>query len=309
VNGQRVATGTSEQTASGQRTQRILSTNGRPIPTEKTTETVLRDDASGKTIERTTQTFDSNGRPAGVETVTIEETPRPNGGKIAKETRTESDLNGRFRPVERRITETVVSGQTTTTNVTLDRPTPNNTFQTAEKRSIVTTGPEDKQQSTEIVQRADVAGRFRPVLRTESTIQATGKQSTETTAVYQLDTVGKFNLAKQTVATTTEGPAGAVTETNVYALATLGRTGTAADKLQLQEQQVNETKIGADGTVTEVVSVRLPNPSDPTKLGSPTKISETVCTGKCLPDPPPAAPAPAAAPAADPAKAPAAAKQ
>jgi hypothetical protein len=286
TNGQRVATSTVDQSASGEKTQRMQSINGRPIPMEQVTERVLRDDSGGKVIERTLLKFDANGRPAGTEKITIEETPLAAGGKIAKETRATSDLNGRLTPVERRTTETRVSGQTTTTNVTLDRPTPNNSFQTAEKRTTVTTGPEGKQQSVETVDRADVAGRFRTVARTESSTQAAGAKTTQNTAVYEMDAVGKMALAKQTVATTTKGPAGDVTETSVYAAATLGRTPTQADRLQLQQQQVTERKIASDGSVTEVLSIRLPNPSDPTKLSAAQKISETVCTGKCLPTPP-----------------------
>lgn len=274
----------------------MQSINGQQIPMEQVVEHVVRDDGRGnKVVERSIQKFDANGRPSGTEKITIEESPLPGGGKLSKETRAAADMNGRFSPVERKTTETRVAGQTTTTSVTLERPTPSNAFQAAEKRSTVTVGPDGKQQSTETVERLDVAGRFRPVLRTESSTQAAGEKTTQNTATYELDGVGKLVLAKQTVATTTKRPGGDVTETNVFATATLGRTASATDRLQLQQQVTTERKIGADGSVTEVVRERRPNPSDPGRLGDAKTVSETVCTGKCLPDAPVAAPAPAAA--------------
>ncbi len=299
INGGRVAVSTQDQTATGTRTQRMQSADGRSIPMEQTTENVLRNDAGGKTIERIIQTYDANGRPGQIQKILIEETPLPGGGKISKETKSQSDLNGRFSPVERRTTETRISGQTTTTNVTLDRPATNNSLQPAEKRNIVTVGPAGNQQSTEVVERADVAGRFHPVIRNESTSQASGAKSTENTATYELDMVGKFVLAKQTVATTTTSATGSVTQTDIYATATLGQSVSGRSPLKLQQQLTSERKIAANGTVTDVVSARLADPADPTKLSSPTTISETVCTGKCLPTPTtPAAPAiPAATPA------------
>jgi hypothetical protein len=285
VNGERVAS----------RPNTINSANGRPIPTQQASEKVLRDDANGKVVERTVQRFSANGQPAGTEKVLIEETPLPGGGKISKETRSETDMNGHFSPTERRTTETRVNGLTTTTNITVDRPTPNNTFQTAEKRNTVTVGPKEKQTSTETIERADVAGRFRPVQRTETNVQIVGGKTTQNTAVYDSDIVGKFGLSKQTVATTTKGPSGEVTVTDVYSTATLGRTGTQADKLQLQQELVTEKKINPDGSTNEIVRLRTSNPSDPSKLSTAEKITETVCTGKCIPDAPPAVPAPAPA--------------
>ena len=116
-----------------------------------------------------------------------------------------------------------VNGLTTITNVTVDRPTPNNSFQTAEKRNTVTVGPKDKQTSTETVDRSDVSGHFRTVQRTESTSEAVGPKITQNSAIYDLDIAGKFSLSKQTVATTTKAANGDVTVTDVYSTATLGR--------------------------------------------------------------------------------------
>jgi len=298
INGRRVAVATQDQSAKGERTQRTQSLNGRQVPLEQSSERVVRDDASGKVVERTIQKFDPTGRPAGTERVTVEETPLPGGGKLVKETTAVNELNGGYRPVERRTTETRVSGQTTTTNITLDKPGLNQAFQTAEKRNTVTVGPTGKQQTTETVERTDVSGRFRPVQRNETSVQAAGEKTTQNSATYELDASGKLFLAKQTVATTIKRPGGDVTETNVYTAAATGSSQTAADKLRLQEQRVSEKKVAADGSVSETVSLRLPNPSDPSKLGEAQKVSETVCTGKCLPAAPAPVPTPAAAPAA-----------
>ncbi|MEO5927019.1 MAG: hypothetical protein ABIR70_24600 [Bryobacteraceae bacterium] len=296
INGERVPTSSQSTSATGTRSQNIKSTSGSPIPAVQETEKILRDDASGKVIERTIQHYDANGRPARTERITIEETPLPGGGKTSTETRAQSDLNGRYSPTERRTTETRVNGLTTTTSVTVDRPTPNNSFQTAEKRSIVAVGPKDKQTTTETVERLGITGRFQPVQRTETSVQVAGDKTVQNTAVYDLNVVGKFGLSQQTVATTTKGPNGETTETNIYGTETLGRSGAQSDKLQLQQQLMTQKKVAADGSVTEVVMARSPNPSDPTKLGDPQQISETVCTGKCVPTPAAATPAKPPAP-------------
>ena len=299
VNGRRTPVVTQDQSAKGDRTQRTQTVNGRQVPLEQSTERIVSDDGNGKVVERITQKFDPTGRPVGTERVTIEETTLPGGGKLVKQSTAVSELNGGYRPVDRRTTETRVSGQTTTTNVTVDKPGLNQAFQTAEKRNIVTVGATGKQQTTEVVERTDVSGRFRPVERNETSVQVTGDKTTQNTATYETNVLGKLSLSKQTVATTTKGPAGDVTETNVYAVATMGKTQQASDKLQLQEQRVSERKVGTDGSVTEVVNVRHPNPSDPSKLAEPQRVSETVCTGKCLPAAPVAAAnAPAAVAAA-----------
>jgi hypothetical protein len=299
INGRRVAVGSQDQGVGGT-TLRTQSVNGRQVPSEQTTERIVSQGPGSKVVERTVQKFDPTGRSAGTERVTVEETSLPGGGKLLRETRAITDINGRFSPTERVTTEIRVSGQTTTTSVTVDKPSTNQGFQTAERRSTVAVGPIGQQHSTETIERLDVSGHFRPVARTESKVQVAGDRTTANTAAYELDGLGKLSLTKQTVATTTKRPdGGASTVTDVYGTATAGVTMNTGSGPRLLEQRVTERQIAADGTVSDSVILRVPNPSDPSKLGNAQKISETICTGKCLPPAPaPAATAPVPAVAA-----------
>ena len=77
-----------------------------------------------------------------------------------------------------------------------------------------------------------------------------------------------------------------------------GRTKNAyTGQLQLREQQVIQKTVGADRSFVESFSVRRVD-LNTGQLGSTTKISETKCSGTCVPTPPPppAEAKPAAAP-------------
>ena len=55
----------------------------------------------------------------------------------------------------------------------------------------------------------------------------------------------------------------------------------AAGGQKIKEQQIIVRTPGADGSVTETMSVRRPTLADQSHLGPATQISQTVCTGKC----------------------------
>jgi hypothetical protein len=72
-----------------------------------------------------------------------------------------------------------------------------------------------------------------------------------------------------------------VVERNIYSSASDGVPRTEQDGQKIKEQQTIVRTPGADGSVTETVSVRRPTLADQAHLGAARQISETVCTGKC----------------------------
>jgi hypothetical protein len=72
-----------------------------------------------------------------------------------------------------------------------------------------------------------------------------------------------------------------VTETNVYERASLGRPRVEGTGPRIDEQRIIQRAKRPNGSVIETIAVRRPTLADPTHLGEPSKISETVCTGKC----------------------------
>ena len=291
INGNRQVVSTSDTSAQGATTTRTQRVNGGRAPNEETSERVIRDDATGKVVERIVKKYDTTGRLAATERVVSEETKQASGGKLLKETTSRSEANSPFRDTERRTSDTSVSGQTSTTNTTIDRPNVNGGFAAAEKRTLVATGPKDNQQSSETIDRPDPNGRFRPAERRDTTTTTTGATTTNNTATYQSDQNGKFQLARQSVATTTkDASGGSVTSTDVFAADQPGYPRSTADKPHLQEQQTTQRKVGPDGSVTETVMVRSATLNDPSRLSAPKVVSETVCKGQCI-DPATVAPA------------------
>ncbi len=282
VNGNRQAIAPVDR-SNGDKTERYQTLNGRRAPIDQSSEKVLKDDASGKVVERTIQRYDGAGRVSQTIKVLVEETKLPGGGSIVRETSSQADINGRFVPSERKTTETRVSGQTTTTDMTLDKPNINGGFQPVEKRNAVTTGPKDNQQTTETIDRPDYSGRFQVVGRTETAKKTTPGGSSENTANYEVDPgTGRMVLAGQKVVNTTKRPGGGeAVETSIYARNTTGNISDSG-KLHIKEQQVMEKRLNPDGSVVETLTVRRPGISDPDVLGAPRQVSQTVCTGKCL---------------------------
>jgi hypothetical protein len=294
VNGRREAVYSTDRSGKGASTDRAQSVDGGSVPVEGASERVIRDDASGKVVERTVKRYDPNGRVTGTDKIVTEETKLADGGKLVKETRSRSDINGGFKEFERKTSETHVSGPTSTTNVTIDRPAVNGGFATAEKRNIVTSGPADRQSSTETVEQANGNGGFRQVRRTESSVEKSGGTSKENSSEYELDPTGRLALTAQKVATTTKVPGGGEkVETTLYSKNVAGEVQGVNGRMRVKEQQVLERSApGADGQVHESLSVARPSMADPEKLGPLQQVAERVCTGKC--SEPPAAPTKAA---------------
>lgn len=304
VNGRKVVVSTSSVAPDGERTRELTQNlNGRAFPREQISERVVSSDAKGKVTERLIHRFDQTGRPAETERVLIEETARAAGSKTVKETVYRGGPNGPLQEEQRSTSETRVQGDVATTEVTVEKLGVNRRFSTAERRNIVTTGTPQNQQTTETVLRPDQSGRYTLFQRKETSTTVQGGETKSTTALYEMRG-GSYEpmLTNQKVETTSKRPDGSeVTETNLYVPAIGGRVQHTGARIELQEQQIVEKRIGADGSLTETLSTRVPISADPGRLGPARVVFETVCQGKCVE-------APAAAEAKPPAEAKPAAK-
>jgi hypothetical protein len=297
INGYRVATA---PTTSSDHTQTQLSrsVNGRLVPLEQREEKVLRKDSTGSVTETIVRKYNPEGQLTGTERVLTEQQATSGGGSSVRTTTYRSDVNGREQEAERRSVETRVAGNTTSTETSVARPTLNGSFETIEKRSSVSVGPEANKTTTESVYRASPSGGLSVALRTVTQESKSNGQTVKNVADYEPGITGQLELHSQAVSTTTKTPDGnETTQVDLYAAAADGHVQETGAKQQIKEEQIITRKKGPDGSVTETLSVRRPSVSDATHLGSLQKISETVCQGKCEPDPPAAAPAPAAPPA------------
>ncbi len=293
VNGVRVP-GTSYATSKdGTKSETLQSINGRQVPLEQAVDKVLREDANGKVVERTIRKFNATGETGTVERVVTEETKLPGGGSSVRSTTYRSDINGSMQEAERKTVETHVQGSTTTANTVVDRPNINGTFAPAEKRTAVTDGTDAKHTTTETVYRPDTNGGFLEALRSVKTVVQNGNQTTENTADYEPGVTGQLQLHAQSNSVTTKQPDGSETTlVDQFASNVAGHVYDPSAPMQVKEQQIIERHIAPDGSVTETLSVRRPTTSDPGRLGDLQQISETVCTGKCVPDQPKAAATP-----------------
>jgi len=292
LNGNRVEGKLIDTSAKGDRTERFQSINGRQVPVEQVTERVVSDDANGKVTERIVQKFDPTGRPASTERVMIQETKLPGGGSTVRETTYRNDVNGGQREAVRATTETRVSGSTTTASTVIERPGTSGSFETVEKRSSITDGPADNQHTTQSIYSRDVSGGFQETVRTMKTASTVNNTTKESSVTYEPGLNGQLQLDSQSESTSSKQPDGTeVVQTNLFTKTVAGNIQDSSGAMRVKEQQVIQRRTNPDGSVVETLSVRRPGVSDPNRLGDLQKVSETVCKGKCQPDPAPAKPA------------------
>lgn len=298
LNGYRTQ-GQSFSSNDGDRRELFQSINGRQVPLEQAVDKVVREDANGKVTERVVKKFNRDGQVISTERVVIEESKLPGGGSTLRETTYRGDVNGTLREAERKTTETRVNGSTTTASTVIDRPTVNGSMETIEKRSAVTDGPADNQRTTESVYRRDVSGGFQEALRMVKTATKTSDAVKESTANYEPGITGQLQVAAQSESVTTKQPDGTeMVQTNLYSQTVAGRLQDNTAPMRVKEQQILQRRKNPDGSIVETLSVRRPTVSDPNRLGGLQQLSETVCKGKCTPDP--AKPADAAKDASSP---------
>ncbi len=280
LNGSPVVGG-SVVSSDGSHTETTQSINGRSVPLEQSDERVVSQSATGRVTEKIIRKFDPEGHLVSTARVVTEEEKRPSGS-VVNVTTFRSDINGGMQQDERKTVETNTHGNSTDTNTVIARPTANG-FETVEKSAAVSQTSNNTTHVDETVYRAGQNGEFYPAIRkvTETT-QAAGK-TVENTALYEpIANVSGLQLSRQTVSTTTTRPDGSsVAEVDSYGPAVPGNVRDPNAPQQLYERDVLERKPAAGGKVIETVTARRASMSDPTQLGPPIKVSETVCTGKC----------------------------
>jgi hypothetical protein len=268
------------ESTDGQRTELLQSINGRLVPVERVEERILREDASGRVVERIVRKYDANGNPGTAEKTLIEEDKSASGSTI-RTTTFRSDVNGRFEPAERSLTQSAQSGGATTTETLIERPNLNGGFQAVERRSTVAQDrPGGKVENT-VVYRPDGGGRFVEARRETREEIKQGDQVTVNAAAYEPDALGRLALRSQTVERSVKNPDGSVSlERDLYRVEVPGVAGNLGGAPRLIEQQLIDRK-PAPGGVVESFSVRRPSSANPNALGAPEKLAETVCKGKC----------------------------
>lgn len=285
INGHRVTQGpqvfTTQSKTGSQTTETVQSINGRTVPLERVEEHVVRDDASGRVTERIIRRFDLTGNPIAPEKVVIEETKGPNGSSTVRTTKYAGDINGGTRVVERSTTQKQVSGDSQTADTVIERPTINGSFDAVQKNNTVTVKHPNGYEETAITFRKDPSGSFYPAVRKITDHSETGNQSRDNTAEYEVGATGQLELHGQTVTNTLKRSDGS--EEVAVDMFSKNVPGVVNDKasLQLKEHQIIERRPAAGGGLVETLSVQRPTVSDPSKLGPPKQLSETVCRGKC----------------------------
>lgn len=291
VNGNRVPAG-SVVSSDGDHTQLSQNLNGRIVPLEKTDEKVLSKDANGSVIERIVHKYDRNGQLTSTQRIVIEERKQP-GGFTQQTTTYASDVNGEMHQTEHQTVEAHTQGSTTNTQTVVERPTINGSLQPVEKRSAVIETGKDVSKQDETIYRLSSNGEFYPAVREVKDETKTGDRTVVKSALYEPIGSAQMSLSRQSVSTTTKASDGSeTTEVNYYAPSAPGVAQATGAAPQLYEQDVVTRRKGSDGNIVETTSARRSSISDPGRLGSPQKVSETICSGKCEPDKT-AAPAPA----------------
>jgi hypothetical protein len=287
LNGRRVETGpvTTRSTSPGrsETTETMQSINGRMVPLERVEERVLRDDASGRVVERVIHRYDPQGNPTQPVKETIEEQKRPDGSSSTQISRYRGDINGSLQLVQKSIVESHTSGAQEITETTVQRPNINGGVDTVEKQSDTTTkDPSGGYHEEALTYRRGADGSFYTAVRKETEHTKQGSEATDNTAEYEVGSSGQLELHSQTVAKTVIEPNGAKDiVVDVFGKNVPGTVDAPGSPLKLMEQQLIERKPGPSDSVVETVNVRRPSVADPKTLGPARQLSETVCRGDC----------------------------
>lgn len=280
LNGRRVADATyTSKTSDGfsSRTEWTQSINGRQVPLETTEERVIREDASGRLIERIIRRYDANGNPGPPEKQQVEERKNPDGSVSATTSVYRSDLNGRFQLAERIQEQRTQTGNQVNVQVNIERPNLSGTLEVAERQLRLITTDKTNEQQQVTTYRKDAQGRFQEALRVVISSSEQDGRRVENLAQYEPTDSGQLKLASQVVTRSVKKPDGSESrEVDIYRRVP-GRADPSAAP-QLEERQIIELRKEGDRLV-ETTLVQRPNVSDPSRLGPPRKIGERVCTG------------------------------
>jgi hypothetical protein len=292
INGHRVEVTSAVTTRDGEHTELSQSVNGRQVPLEQTKTRTLSESPNQTVTETIVRKFDRTGQIISTER-TVQDEQKHGDASTIHATIYRSDTNGALREDERRVIETQTQGPATTSDVVISRAGASGSFDPVEKRKVVTTGDTTTTHENETVYRPSQSGQFFEAQREVKDTQKAGNKTVENAATYQIDYTGKMQLVSQTQSTTTKASDGSeVTEMNVYERNSLGRPRDEQSGPKIDEQRIIERTKGPNGAVIETTTVRRPTLADPSHLGEPRQISETICTGKCGLTPPAATPQP-----------------
>jgi len=279
VNGRRVEGASSivsQSPGSADRIETVRSVNGRSVPVETVEDKVVSESGGVKIIERVVKRYDASGRPGPPEKVRIEERKNADGSVNMATSVMRADLNGNYALAERTVTDSKKSGDTTSSNTVVERPTLNGSLEVVERKEVVKRETADGSVSqNSSVLRRDTNGRFGEAAKQVLEKTVAGGRTVENVATYEVGADG-MKLIRQTVSKEVAGSN--QKEVDVFEGAQAGRVGDGTPKLR--EQQLIEKTPTANGAI-ESISVRRPLASDPNRLGNAQKVEEIICTGKC----------------------------
>lgn len=264
-------------------TARTRSINGRETPVEKIEERVLREDASGKVIERFIRRYDQTGDALPPAKEIVEEQKQPNGGSTIQTTTYNGDVNGRLQVVQRSSTAIQKSGSTETAETVVQQPTLNGEMETVARQSVVKVKEPGGYQESSTTYRKNGGGEFYPAVKISKQHSENGAQSVDNSSEYEIGPTGDLQLHGQRVQKTVKRPDGSEgVEVDVFGPSLAGLTGSInSTRLSLQQQETIDRKRVSGNAVVETFSVRRPTISDPNTLGPLQQISRTTCKGKC----------------------------
>ncbi len=266
-------------------TEKMQSLNGRMVPLERIEERILKDDASGKVVERVIRGYDPQGNPTPPRKETIEEQKRPDGSATTQITTYQGDINGGMKLIEKSVVQLHKSDSSESAETLVQRPTINGSIETVEKRSTSKTkSPDGSYQEESNVSRRDSGGGFYTAVRktTEHTVK--GSEASDNTAEYEVGANGQLQLHGQTVSkTVTRADGSKDTVVDIFSQNVPGTVGAPGSALKLQERQIIQETPGPGNSVVQTLSVRRPTVSDPNTLGPERQLSQTVCKGDCKP--------------------------
>lgn len=287
VNGNRIPDGPAiDQTKSdGDSTTTVIhqSINGGSAPLERVEERVIKNDASGKIVERTTRRYDPQGNPLPAVTERIEEQKHADGSTSTQSTTSRADINGSMQVIQRTSTETHPSTTGETSQTVVEQVTADG-LRPVEKREVVTLKQSDGYQSDASTFRSDGNGGFQLAVRETDEHKEQGAQSSDNAAEYEVGPTGALQLHSQTVTKSVTHPDGLKDSVvDIYRQDVPGTVNSSDTPLRLIEQQSINTTAGPNNTVVQTLNVRRPTVSSPGTLGPEEQLSQTVCQGDCKP--------------------------
>lgn len=268
--------------------------NGREGKIEEVEEKVVKNEGGVKVVERLIRRYDPNGRPLPPEKEVVETTERPGGVVTTATTVYRADLNGRLQAAERVVADSRKQGEVTNTETRVERLSINGSFQTVERRVAQVREGEKRSEADEVSYLPDPNGKFVEAYRRRAQQFVENGAVREQVDEYESATSGKLQLSKQTVARIEKDAAGGERRVvDIYGVAAPGRP-VEPGALALRERQIISVQPAPGGAV-QTLYIQRPDLEGRGRLGEPVKISETVCTGQCIPAPKAEPPKPAAA--------------